>query len=243
VCDIPISSIIPFLFPNCIHLILLQCVPVFAFNVTSSVHQTPIEGQWRDTNNVTRKWRREFELLTAVQEFSHSDPMALFSLVSVYMRPLSENLDSHYEAMRLRRKEKDTKNPEFPAGTRMRWELFYHDGPSKLIPLSRDEISNIADIGETYWAHREEPSALLDPLTSSVDRAYRAHLITLLMPLSLAEEYAAHRAITASLASRPSGSSIGLANAQDSARSSVQRVRAKIAHVEYLAAMNAPASL
>ena len=176
-----------------------QVIGVRRFNKTSSIYNTPVERHWLDVNLVTYKYKEEFRLLETLGAFVKHDPVDVFCLTSVYFNCLKEDLDAHYNAMRLRKKKKDTKTPDFPVGTRRRSSLYSH-GVDCGTPLTTSDIDAVAEVGSTHFRDVEIISPLqVDPLTSDDLRHDRSRLIEELAPASLSEKYVALRTITKEL--------------------------------------------
>ncbi len=173
-----------------------QVIGVRRFNKTSSIYNTPVERHWHDVNLVTYKYKEEFRLLEILGAFVKHDPVDVFCLTSVYFECIKEDLDAHYNAMRFRKKKKDTKNPDFPVGTRRRCSLYSH-GFDCGTPLSESEIDAVAEVGAAHFRDVEIMSPWQeDPLTSDDLRHLRSRILAELAPASLSEKYIAFRTIT-----------------------------------------------
>jgi hypothetical protein len=124
------------------------------FNKTSSIYNTPVERHWHDANLVTYKYKEEFRLLETLGAFEKNDPVDVLCLTSIYFESIKADLDSHHEAMRLRKKKKDTNNPNYPIGTQRRCSLYSH-GFYCETALSESEINAIAEVGAAHFRGME----------------------------------------------------------------------------------------
>ena len=169
--------------------------------VTSSVHNPMVERSWVDVNHVTRKYRLEWKDLEGrklLRGGRNKDPADLFCLAEVYIPSIKRDLDQHFAAMARRRKEKSTRNPNFPAGT---WRPI--TGLMTDVDYSRHVDDAQIDAMETYirafhGAADEEPASSweVDPLETDAQRALRADLVSRANPQSLADEYVVMRQAT-----------------------------------------------
>ena len=180
----------------CLKMCLFQVIGVRRFNKTSSIYNTPVERHWHDVNLVTYKYKEEFRLLETLGVFEKHDPIDLFCLTSVYFDCIKADLDAHYNAMRFRNKKKDTRNPDYPVGTRRRCSLYSH-GNDCGTPLTDSEISAVAEVGTAHFRSMEAMSTWQqDPLDLDVQRDMRSRLVEEISPASLSEKYIAFRTIT-----------------------------------------------
>lgn len=176
-------------------------IMVSRVTVTSSVHNPTVERSWGDVNHVTRKYRDEWKDLEGrllLRGGRRADPLDLFCLAKVYLPSIKRDLDQHFAAMARRRKEKSTKNPNFPAGT---WRPCV--GLSTDVDYSRHVDDAQIDAIEAYirafhGAADQEPVSPWerDPLETGAQRALRDELVVEADPQTLAEEYVAMRLAT-----------------------------------------------
>ena len=177
------------------------CVAVRRFQRTSSVHSTPIERSWRDLNDVTRKYRDLFKDLEARDLFRggrNADPLDVFCLTTVFVPVIQRDVNEHFKSMSLRKKNKDTSNPNVPGGSRRPLEGFLFDYNHGL-PASAADIATVdANINHVFGATHVEPAAPweIDPLTTAASRAQRANMIALRAPRTAEEHYLVMREAT-----------------------------------------------
>ena len=180
-------------------------VAVRRFQRTSSVHSTPIERSWADVNDVTAKYREEFQWLESqnlLRAGRSSDPLDIFCLTAVYLPMIQRDIEEHYMGMAHRKKSKATKNPYFPAGARRPLDALLDDDNHSL-PVSAADIATVdAMINDHFGATYVEPAAPweIDPLVTDADRARREQMVAASNPRSSSEEYIAMRAATKRIA-------------------------------------------
>jgi hypothetical protein len=172
------------------------------------------------------KFKEEFTLLESLGAVDCDDPGDIFSLIAVYGASVEAQVSIYFEGMRTRKKRKDTKNPNFPGGTRRRWELLT-EFTSFLRPLSPDVIEEVFQVGEDYWSRNEDLPRLSqeDPLDDPHDRTMRMDYISALRPFPLAYEYASHRSYTLQLLASSTRLRRDYELAEEAAHSSVQQLR------------------
>lgn len=206
-----------------------QFKAVRRFNKTSSIYQTPVERHWGDANQMTSKFKREFELLECLGAMSVDDPGDIFSVIAVYKAAFESDVNEHYLSMRNRLKKVDTLNPDYPAGKQRRWEL-YTMYPGLLTARSADELRAVSALGEDYWGQDEVTSPWqIDPLAAQCDRVARSAALDELRPLSLAQEYVAHRSFTLQRLQAPGASASALISAFDAASAAVRDLSVRMA--------------
>lgn len=161
---------------------------------------TPVERHWRDVNVVTWKYKKLFELLEGVGALDRRNPEHIFSLITVFSPSISKDVDRFYRALRLSKKERDTRNPNFPRGTTRRTQL-YHEHQSLLFPCSAPQVDTIRIAGEQHFAgvsHVHGAAWQQDPLAGhSRAQRIRDRVMDKIRPdCSVSELFAAHLSIT-----------------------------------------------
>ena len=176
-------------------------IHVRRFNATSSVHNVPVERSWAECNDVTDKYRAEWKGLEGrglLKGGRYADPLDIFCLTTVYLPAIRSDLENHFRAMSLRRKETSTKNPNFPRGTWRPIEGLEVDEDCSL-HVDEEQVDVMDDyIVAFHDAEDEEPASAweTDPLPTPALRAQRAEMVALTQPTSLTEEYVAMRRAT-----------------------------------------------
>jgi len=139
-------------------------------------------------------------LLEAMGHFVGS-PGDKFSLISVYSAAILRDVCAHYTTLASMKKTADTANPNYPKRKQRRRALSTrYVGVGT--PMTPSEIAAIRELGDVYFQGRENPedkAHLVDPLVTDEDRAARELGLQGLRPMTLAEEYVAHRRLTKSL--------------------------------------------
>ena len=113
-------------------------------------------------------------------------------------------MDAHYEAMRVMRKPRSTKNPYYPRGTHRRWQL-YAESPSLGLPLTEEDVADACELSTLYWEVNRPSSARkraweIDPVVSALGRQERDARVSAHVLCSLEVQYEAYRAATMELA-------------------------------------------
>jgi hypothetical protein len=178
---------------------------------------------------MTGKFKCEFELLESLGALSVDNSGDIFSLIAVYKADYESDVNENYLSMRNRLKKVDTLNPEYPAGKQRRWELFTMY-PSLLTARSTDELQAVFALEEDYWAQDENMSPWqIDPLAAHGDRLARSAALDELRPLSLAQEFVAHRSFTLQRLQAPGASDSALISAFDAASAAVRDLSVRMA--------------
>ena len=187
--------------PTPVHLPGGRVILVQRLQMTTSTHNTRIERLWVDCNNVTRKWRREFEMLEGLGLLvggRHADPLDLFCLIHVYRPTIVAELDKFFRSMQYRRKRQSSRNPNARRGTQRPIDAMRRDGDHSLHVTPRQVDLMDEYITAYHNAVEQEPASPWerDPLTTDAQRAQRARLVHGRMGGPLRERYLAYRTAT-----------------------------------------------
>jgi hypothetical protein len=167
------------------------------FNKTSSPRNAKIERQWREANLVSKKWVKEFKLLMDFEFLSTSDALDLYSLTETYHKAVEANFDAHYRMMQNKKKNKSTKDPDYPKGTRRRLEL-WHGFEKYISPVTDVQMAEVRRIGESHNGTDTQAAWEIDPIDCVYARTQRNLMIDMLNDsgAKLHQLYVAHRAFT-----------------------------------------------
>ena len=171
------------------------------FQRTSSVHNIPVERSWRDVNDVLNKYYltwKDLESRGLLVGGRNADPVDLFCLTQVYVPLIKRDVDAHFEAMAVRRKETCTRDPSFPAGTWRPLELLLQDDDYSL-SVDADQVDAMDEYITAYHGAEDvEPASAWerDPLCTAAERAERDELVASIDPQTPVEEYIAMREAT-----------------------------------------------
>ena len=171
------------------------------FQRTSSVHNIPVERSWRDVNDVLNKYYltwKDLESRGLLVGGRNADPVDLFCLTQVYVPLIKRDVDAHFEAMAVRRKETCTRDPSFPAGTWRPLELLLQDDDYSL-SVDADQVDAMDEYITAYHGAQDvEPASAWerDPLCTAAERAERDELVASIDPQTPVEEYIAMREAT-----------------------------------------------
>ena len=171
------------------------------FQRTSSVHNIPVERSWRDVNDVLNKYYltwKDLESRGLLVGGRNADPVDLFCLTQVYVPLIKRDVDAHFEAMAVRRKETSTRDPSFPAGTWRPLELLLQDDDYSL-SVDADQVDAMDEYITAYHGAEDvEPASAWerDPLCTAAERAERDELVASIDPQTPVEEYIAMREAT-----------------------------------------------
>mmetsp|Transcript_22723 Transcript_22723/g.29423 ORF Transcript_22723/g.29423 Transcript_22723/m.29423 type:complete len:416 (+) Transcript_22723:263-1510(+) len=181
-------------------------INVRRFQQTTSVRSTPVERQWGDLNDVTFKYRAEFDRLIAMGYLNASagayDATDMFCLNAAFRDDILFDVRLHYDAMALRRKESRSRNPNLPKTFRVLDFFLSSEDHSR--PVTEAEVAFIDDIVDQYFqvgAYGTEQLSPweIDPLQDPVLRQQRDVLVAAADPQTAADRYIAMRIATRSL--------------------------------------------
>ena len=158
-------------------------------------------GPWRDVNDVLNKYYltwKDLESRGLLVGGRNADPVDLFCLTQVYVPLIKRDVDAHFEAMAVRRKETSTRDPSFPAGTWRPLELLLQDDDYSL-SVDADQVDAMDEYITAYHGAEDvEPASAWerDPLCTAAERAERDELVASIDPQTPVEEYIAMREAT-----------------------------------------------
>ena len=127
-----------------------------------------------------------------------------FCLAAVYIDFIRRDVHEHFMSMGYRRKQKDTANPNVPAGARRPVDGLVNSAQHGL-PVDAASIAAV-DAGILRY-HGVAPGSdgpaapwETDPLVTDADRALRSRMVAARAPRTLSEEYIAMRDATRRIA-------------------------------------------
>lgn len=128
-----------------------------------------------------------------------SDALDLFSLTETYYEAVEANVNAHYRMMQNKKKNKSTKDPDYPTGTRRRLEL-WHGFEKYITPVTEAQIAEVRRIGDSHTGTDTQAAWEIDPIDCVSARAQRSIMIDMLNDsgAKLHQIYVAHRAFTRS---------------------------------------------
>jgi hypothetical protein len=165
-----------------------------------------VERHWREWNQCLVSYYDRFQLLEAEGHLHPTRNLDLFCLHSVFLPAIKYSMKRHYESLKMQKKRKSTKNPDYPNGTHRRSHL-YTMMPSMATRLTQEQARRLRDIGFEHWL-RGRPASLdqrpweVDPVSSLEGREIRAQLLTSRNPATEEEEYRVFRRCTIRLSAR-----------------------------------------
>ena len=189
-----------------------EVIKVKRFQECKSVHNTPVEGHWREVNKITKKWRLLFRKLdqdgilsggkawkdNANPNGKKADPLDLFCAWEIFGPLVRRDLYNFYNASRVMKKRKSTKNPDYPDGTVPKSWLYRGKRRSYGSRFSAAAVEAAMAAGEASCADTADGPFTKDPLAGKPGaQAIRGAAVAALgTGASPVEKYKTYRAMT-----------------------------------------------